>query len=290
MKKTILFFPLFLTIAVAIGFYLGQKNNTPFFFEKKEANSSIDYNSKRKLFQVLEVIKKEYVDTISDKELTDKTIEQLLANLDPHSVYMPYKKNNREEENLKGEFAGVGVKFIILHDTLFVTNVIDNGPAFKAGLKNGDMIVKIDNTEVAGVNLQNEEVMNLLKGIPNTKVIVSVKRGNKILSKTIKRGIIPIKTITASFMLSDTVGYIKLVRFSETSAQEFFYASKKLLSQGMKKLVFDLRGNGGGYLQIAEQIVDEFLENGKLIVYTKEKDGKKNSAFSTANGILKEIE
>ncbi len=289
MKKTILFFPLFLAIAVAIGFYLGQKNNTP-FFEKKEANSSIDYNSKRKLFQVLEVIKKEYVDTISDKELTDKTIEQLLANLDPHSVYMPYKKNNREEENLKGEFAGVGVKFIILHDTLFVTNVIDNGPAFKAGLKNGDMIVKIDTTEVAGVNLQNEEVMNLLKGIPNTKVIVSVKRGNEILSKTIKRGIIPIKSVTASFMLSDTVGYIKLVRFSETSAQEFFYASKKLLSQGMKKLVFDLRGNGGGYLQIAEQIVDEFLENGKLIVYTKEKDGKKNSAFSTANGILKDIE
>ncbi len=289
MKKITLFFPLFLAIALALGFYLGQKNNTP-FFEKKEDNSSIDYNSKRKLFQVLEVIQNDYVDTISDKKLTDKTIEQLLANLDPHSVYMPYRKNNREDENLKGEFAGVGVKFIILHDTLFVTNVIDNGPAFRAGLKNGDMIVKIDTTEVAGVNLQNESVMNLLKGRPNTQVVVSIKRGNRILSKTIKRGIIPIKSVTASFMLSDTVGYIKLVRFSETSAQEFFFASKKLLSQGMKKLVFDLRGNGGGYLQIAEQIVDEFLEDGKLIVYTKEKDGKKNSAFSSSGGILKNVE
>lgn len=288
MKKITLFFPLFLAIALAIGFYLGKKNNSP-FFEKKETSNSIDYDSKRKLYQVLDVIQNDYVDTISDKELTDKTIEQLLANLDPHSVYMPYQKNNREEENLKGEFAGVGVKFIILHDTLFVTNVIENGPAYRAGLKNGDMIVKVDTTVVAGVNLQNEEVMNLLKGRPNTEVIVEVSRGENTLLKTIKRGIIPIKSVTASFMISDTIGYIKLVRFSETSAQEFFFASKKLLNKGMKKLVFDLRGNGGGYLQIAEQIVDEFLEEGKLIVYTKEKDGKKNSAFSTSGGILKNI-
>ena len=288
MKKITLFFPLFLALALAIGFYLGEKNNTP-FFEKKDTTNSIDYNSKRKLFQVLEVIQNDYVDTISDKDLTDKTIEQLLANLDPHSVYMPYQKNNREEENLKGEFASVGVKFIILHDTLFVTNVIANGPAFRAGLKNGDMIIKIDTTIVAGVNLQNETVMNLLKGRPNTAVSVEVLRGDKTVTKTIKRGIIPIKSVTASFMISDTIGYIKLVRFSETSAQEFFFASKKLLSKGMKKLVFDLRGNGGGYLQIAEQIVDEFLEEGKLIVYTKEKDGKKNSAFSSSSGILKNI-
>ncbi len=286
MKKITLFFPLFLAMAIAVGFYLGKKNNSP-FFEKKESTNSIDFDSKRKLFQVLDVIQNDYVDSISDKELTDKTIEQLLANLDPHSVYMPYKKNNREEENLKGEFAGVGVKFIILHDTLFVTNVIENGPAYRAGLKNGDMIVKIDTTIVAGVNLQNEKVMNLLKGRPNTKVVVEVSRGNKVLTKTIKRGIIPIKSVTASFMISDTIGFIKLVRFSETSAQEFFFAAQKLLKQGMKKLVFDLRGNGGGYLQIAEQIVDEFLEKGKLIVYTKEKNGKKNSAFSSSGGILK---
>lgn len=288
MKKITVFFPLFFAFALAIGFYLGRKNNTP-FFEKKETHTAIDYNSKRKLFQVLDVIQNDYVDTISDKDLTDKTIQQLLANLDPHSVYLPYQKNNREEENLKGEFAGVGVKFIILHDTLFVTNVIENGPAFRAGLKNGDMITKIDTTVVAGVNLQNDQVMDLLKGRPNTQVKVEIARGNQTLTKTIKRGLIPIKSVTASFMISDTIGYIKLVRFSETSAQEFFFASKKLLSQGMKKLIFDLRGNGGGYLQIAEQIVDEFLEKGKLIVYTKEKGGKKNSAYSTSGGILKNI-
>ncbi len=288
MKKINYLFPLFFAIALAIGFYLGKKNTTPIFDEKAKS-SGIDYNSKRKLFTVLKEIEENYVDSISDKELTDKTIEQLLANLDPHSVYIPYKKNNREEENLKGEFAGVGVKFIILNDTLHVTNVIENGPSYRAGLKNGDIVLQVDTTPVAGVNLKNEQVMSLLKGRPNTIVKVKLLRQGKEVTKTIKRGIIPIKSVTAAFMLNKNTGYIRLVRFSETSAQEFFFASQKLLKQGMTKLVFDLRGNGGGYLQIAEQISDEFLEGGKTIVYTKEKGGRKNYAYSTNGGLLKDI-
>jgi carboxyl-terminal processing protease len=288
MKKISYLLPLFFAIALALGFYLGKKNTTPIFDENAKSEG-IDYNSKRKLFSVLKEIENNYVDSISDKELTDKTIEQLLANLDPHSVYIPYQKNNREEENLKGEFAGVGVKFIILNDTLHVTNVIENGPSYRAGLKNGDIVLAVDTTPVAGVDLQNEQVMSLLKGRPNTTVTLKLLRQGKEISKTIKRGIIPIKSVTAAFMLNKNTGYIKLVRFSETSAQEFFFASQKLLKQGMKKLVFDLRGNGGGYLQIAEQIADEFLEEGKTIVFTKEKGDKKNYTYSSSKGQLKNI-
>ena len=288
MKKVSYLFPLILAMAIALGFYLGKKNPTS-VFEKDETSTSLNLDSKRKLFAVLKEIEENYVDSISDKELTDKTIEQLLANLDPHSVYIPYQKNNREEENLKGKFAGVGVKFIILNDTLYVTNVIENGPSYRAGLKNGDMVLRIDTTPVAGVNLKNEQVMDLLKGEPNTTVKVVLLRNEKKYTKTIKRGIIPIKSVTASFMMSKEIGYIRLVRFSETSAEEFFFAAKKLLKQGMKKLVFDLRGNGGGYLQIAEQISDEFLEGGKTIVFTKEKGGKKSYAYSSSRGELKNI-
>ena len=128
----------------------------------------------------MDAIKNEFVDTISDKQLTDKTIRQLLSNLDPHSAYIPYKKNNREDEEMRGQFAGVGVKFIILNDSLFVTNVIANGPSFRAGIENGDIITKIDTTLVAGVNLQNDEVMKLLKGVPKTEVKIELKRRGEI--------------------------------------------------------------------------------------------------------------
>lgn len=289
MKKISYFFPLFLAIAVACGFYLGKKNTFPYLTNNSVATDK-EVDSKKKLFQVLEIIKNDYVDSISSKDLTNKTIKQLLSNLDPHSVYIPYKKYNRENEELRGEFAGVGVKFIILNDTLNVTNVIADGPSSIAGIKNGDVILKIDTTLIAGVNLQNNQVMKLLKGKPNTEVKVKILRNNQIVDKEIVRGLIPIKSVTASFMMSKEVGYIKLVRFSETSSREFYYAAQTLLKKGMKKLVFDLRGNGGGYLKVAENIVDEFLEKDLMMVYTKDKKGKGSKAFSTDNGILKSIE
>ena len=288
MKKITYLFPLFFAIALAIGFYLGKKNNSPFLSQKKENN--LEYSSQQKLYQVMDAIKNDFVDTISDKQLTDKTIQQLLSNLDPHSAYIPYKKNNREDEEMKGQFAGVGVKFIILNDSLFVTNVIANGPSFRAGLENGDIITKIDTTRVAGVNLQNNEVMKLLKGVPGTEVKIELKRRGELLIKTIIRGLIPIKSVTASFMLTQDIGYIKLVRFSETSSEEFFYAARDLLKRGMKKMIFDLRGNGGGYLQIAQDIVDQFLEEGKLMVYTLDRNGEGEKAVATKNGILKTVE
>ena len=289
MKKITLLSPLFFGLALAIGFYLGKKNTIP-FLEKETSDVSLNYNTKYKLFQVMETIKRDYVDSISEKDLTEKTIKKLLSNLDPHSVYIPYQKFNHEEEVLRGNFAGVGVKFIILKDTLFVTNVIKNGPSFRAGLENGDRIIKIDTTNIAGVNLKNETVMKLMKGKPGTPVNVSIFRRNNLLNFKIVRGIIPIKSVTASFMVSENTGYLKLVRFGEKSHEELFFASKKLLEKGMTKLIFDLRGNGGGYLQIAERIVDEFLPKGKLIVYTMGKSGEKEKTFSTSSGILKDIE
>lgn len=287
MKKATIYFPIFFAIALAAGFYLGTKQNavTPFLTENKDDEKT--FNAQLKLMRVMDLINEQYVDSVNETQLVEQTIEQMLTSLDPHSVYLPHETNVIEEERLRGNFAGVGVKFMILKDTLTVTNVIKDGPSFRAGIKNGDRIVKIDNEEVASVSISNDKVMKLLKGPIDTEVAITVKRGKDILTKTVTRGLIPIYSVNASFMVQPSTGYIKLDRFSETSHQEFVYAAEDLLKKGMKHLIFDLRGNGGGYLDVAHRIADEFLEAGKMIVFTKDKVGDRDKYFSTRRGILK---
>jgi carboxyl-terminal processing protease len=287
MKKIYVVLPILLAIAIAAGFYLGSKQAFTPTFKKEKSESQEVYNAQMKLIDIMNIINNEYVDTIDKVKLVEGTIMQMLKSLDPHSVYLPYEFSNREEEQLRGNFAGVGVKFMIISDTLTVTNVIKGGPSYRAGVKNGDRIIEIDGENVTKETITNDDVMGKLKGPFDSQVKLKLKRGDDFVDANITRGIIPIYSVSASFMLQPTVGYIKLERFSETSYDEFVLAADKLLNQGMKHLVFDLRGNGGGYLDIARGIADEFLEKDKLIVFTKDKFGEKDRLMSTRRGLLK---
>lgn len=290
MRKIQVVLPIIIAIAVVCGFYLGSKQAYIPIFKKEKSDTEAAYNAQMKLLDVMNIINNEYVDTVDKVKLVEGTIEQMLTSLDPHSVYLPYEVSNREEEQLRGNFAGVGVKFMIISDTLTVTNVIKGGPSDRAGVKNGDRIIEIDGENVAKKTINNDDVMGKLKGPYDSQVKLKLKRGNEFVTTTITRGIIPIYSVTASFMIRPTVGYIKLERFSETSYEEFVLAADKLLNQGMKHLVFDLRTNGGGYLDIARSIADEFLTKDKLIVFTKDKFGDKDKLFSTSRGLLKNTE
>lgn len=288
MNKTVSFIPLFVGIALAIGFYLGSRQKPIQTFTPNQSSETDKvYNAQMKFMRVVDLLKEEYVDTVDQTKMVEGAIEQMLTSLDPHSAYLPFEVNQREEEQLRGNFAGVGVKFMILKDTLTVTNVIKGGPSYLAGVQNGDRIIKIDTNDIASEVITNEDVMKQLKGPPGTTVNLTIKRGDKVVSHQVTRGTIPIYSVTGSFMLQPKVGYIKLSRFSETSYREFVFAAQKLLSKGMTHLVFDLRANGGGYLNIAHQIVDEFLEAGKMVVYTKDKVGTRDVYESSNRGILK---
>ena len=276
MNKSILLLPIFVGVSLALGFYFGSKQ-------------SVLTEEERKLVNVINVLEQEYVGTVDKTNLVETAIQKTLTSLDPHSIYLPADLNKVETEQLRGDFAGVGVKFMMLADTLVVTNVIKDGPSYLAGIKNGDRILKVDTAMVSGVGFGSADVIDKLKGPAGTKVDVEVKRGDEFIDKEIIRGIIPIPSVRASFMVDKNTGYIKLDRFSATSYKEFYIEANKLLRKGMKNLLFDLRGNGGGYLPVACQIIDEFLEDGKLIVFTKGRNGIRDKIYSTSRGMLKNI-
>lgn len=276
MNKSILLIPVFIGLSLSLGFYFGSKQ-------------SVLSEEEKKLVNVLNVLEQEYVDTINKNTLVETAIQKTLTSLDPHSIYLPAEQNQIETEQLRGDFAGVGVKFMMLSDTLVVTNVIKDGPSYLAGLKNGDRILKVDTSVVSGANFSTSDVIDRLKGPVGTKVRVEIKRDNIELEREIIRGVIPIPSVRAAVMINENVGYLKLDRFSATSYNEFYLETNKLLRKGMDHLLFDLRGNGGGYLPVACQIIDEFLEGGKLIVFTKGRDGIRDKTYSTDRGRLKNI-
>lgn len=239
-----------------------------------------DASGKRSLFssgsdsdieEVLNYINVKYVDTVNTEKLQQKAIEAMLSKLDPHSVYIPADKFSNVNQELLGNFEGIGVEFFRINDTVTVLRVIANGPSEKAGLKSGDRIVTIDDSSATRKGLTNEMIVKKLKGPGGTKVKVGIKRRGttEVEYFTITRGTIPYSSIDAAYMLNNDIGYIKLERFSSSTYDEFAQAMDKLKKQGMKKLVLDLRGNGGGILEEATQILNIFLDKNKLLVYTK---------------------
>ena len=248
--------------------------------------ASSPHKQNGKLDNVLDFIEQNYVDTINRKKLEESTLTAMLKQLDPHSDYIPASKLQETNEPLQGNFHGIGIEFNIVNDTICVVHPIQGGPSERLGIKAGDRVVKVNAKNVAGIKITNKKVFEMLRGEKGTKVNVAIKReGQKqVLDFTITRGEIPIYSVDVSFMAEEGVGYIKVSRFAASTYDEFRKGFNKLTKQGMKKLIVDLRGNGGGYLNAAVDIADEFLSKGMLIVYTKGKSSPEKKYFATEKG------
>lgn len=223
-----------------------------------------------KINQFLKQLDEIYIDTVNFDKLVENGIVEMLKELDPHSIYIPQKEVQQMNEPLQGSFDGIGVTFQLIKDTINITEVIVNGPSEKVGILAGDKIIKVDSLEATGKKINNKWVQTHLRGKKGTKVIILVKRGKnkEPLAFTIIRDKIPMNSINVAFMIDDETGYIRLERFAQTSPAEFTEAIKKLKKEGLKNLIFDLRGNGGGYLDAAFRISDEFIKKDLMIVYT----------------------
>jgi carboxyl-terminal processing protease len=258
-----LLFALTLIAGMFIGTNLGDKN----LFQVKP---SVEQNA-NKLVSLIDFIEDNYVDSIDKKQLIEDAIASVLKNLDPHSYYMGSEEVAIEKERMKGEFSGVGIEFLILRDSLMVVKTIAGGPSEKAGLQSGDRIVMVDGEEISGKELDGEKAQKLLKGKQGSQVNVTVIRPGESAKKefSIERGSIPIESINAAFMVNDSVGYMRIERFAEKTYDEFIDAAAGLEEKGCSSLIIDLRGNGGGLLNQAAEIVEEFLSEGKTIVRTR---------------------
>lgn len=275
-----------LIVILLVGWFVGV------FSGKQLANDQVriylnNYNSHNdKLTRVLSMIENEYVDSISRDSLAELAIPAILHKLDPHSVYLPPKQFEEADEPLKGEFDGIGVVFNMATDTVIVLNVIPSGPSRKAGVLGGDRIIKVNDTLIAGKNMSQISVMKRLRGPRGTQVKLSIERKDieGLVDIVVTRDAIPLHSVEASLMLTKDVGFIKLSQFSRTSYSEIKKALVSLRSQGMKSLIFDLRGNSGGFLDQAILIANEFLPAGSLIVYTEDRNGKQIRQYSDGNG------
>ena len=240
----------------------------------------------QKIDALLNIIADQYVDSVSQDQLTEDAIKAVLKDCDPHSVYIPAKELKEVNEPLVGKFEGIGVQFNILEDTIMVTQTIPGGPSEKLGIRAGDRIVKIEDNMVAGVKITNNDVLKKLRGDKGTKVKVSIfRRGNKgLIDFVITRDKIPLYSVDAAYMATPEIGYIKISRFADATVEEFKIKLKELKDQGMKSLIMDLTGNGGGYLNRAIELADEFLPAGKREVYTQGRSQSKQEYYSTAVG------
>ncbi len=228
-------------------------------------------STENKISEILGIIQQAYVDTVNIESIEKKSIDELLSNLDPHSVYIPAADLKMANEQLEGNFEGIGVEFNIFNDTIMIVSALNGGPAQALGIQSGDRIVQVDTIPVASKGINSEKVFKLLRGKGGTEVDVWIYRpsNRQKIKYRITRGTIPIYSVDASFMLNEKTGYIKISRFAEKTHEEFINAVEALQSEGLKELVIDLRGNPGGYLGIATKIVDELLSDKKLIVFTK---------------------
>ncbi|MEH6405674.1 MAG: S41 family peptidase [Leeuwenhoekiella sp.] len=276
------YLPLFLGTAIAIGIFVGSQlnfSNTPKVLLGGNAK-------KEKLNRLIDYIDYEYVDPINTDSIVDVTVNGILENLDPHSVYIPPNELKQVAESMKGDFVGIGVTFYTLKDSIAVIQAIEGGPSAKAGIKGGDRIVSADNIPLTGKFTNDDSLTDKLKGKINTIVDLKVKRPGKpsLMDFKVTRNVVPLQSVDASYMLTENLGYIKLNRFAESTPEEFTTALTYLRKQGATQLALDLRDNPGGYISAAESIADEFLQDDKLILFTKNKTGKIDNSYATDEG------
>ncbi len=281
-KKYSALLPLIIAFALALGFFLGGKLN---FNDSPERLFSTN-SKKDKLNRLIDYIDYEYVDDVNTDSIVDVTVNSILEKLDPHSVYISEKEMSGVTDNMKGDFVGIGINFYAYNDTIAVIKTVKDGPSFVKGILPGDRILMADMDTLYGKDFPSEIIVDKLKGKEGTSVDLTIyrKSENRTFNVKVKRGIVPLKSVDAFYMLTNDIGYIKVNRFAESTYKEFKDALNRLQKLGAKKLVLDLRDNPGGYLGMAEEMADEFLVDGKLILFTKNKKGKINKSFATDKG------
>lgn len=280
-KNAAYIIPISLAVCLAIGLWVGRM-----MVPSYAPNNTYQGSRYQKMQDIISIIDQRYVDSVNGNKLFESAISDMLHKLDPHSNYIPADELALATEQIHGEFGGVGVRFFIIRDTICVTNVIPGSPSEAAGLLSGDKIVKVDTVNLNASVVNNDKVMELLKGSPGSKVKVVIDRNGKKLTKSITRGVIPINSITTAYMLDGQTGFIKINSFSLTTVSDFRIEVSRLLNKGMKKLILDLRDNGGGVLPAATQLADEFLGPDKVIVSTKGEHLPEQKYKSTSVGML----
>lgn len=281
-KNSSRFTPVIIAISVVVGILIGT------FYAKHFAGNRLGIinGSSNKLNALLRIVDDQYVDTVNMADLLEKAMPRILAELDPHSTYIPAQNLEEINSELEGSFSGIGIQFTIQNDTIHVNAVIQGGPSEKVGLMPGDRIVNVNDTLFVGKKVNNEQAMRTLKGPKGSQVKLGIKRMSekKLLDFTITRGDIPQNTVDASYMLNDDIGYVKVSKFGRTSHVELLNAVAQLNHKNCKGLIIDLRGNTGGYMEAAIRMVNEFLPEGKLIVYTQGRKYPKAEEFANGTG------
>lgn len=282
-----IYLPIFFALVLLGGFFLGRTlTRNPYY------NYAQMVDANNKLGRVVSYIENRYVDTVSRNKLEEAAIPAMLEELDPHSVYIPASDMQEVSEDMRGNFEGIGVVFNHQTDTAIIISVISGGPSDKVGVLAGDRIIRVNDSLIAGQGIPSNDVVGMLKGEKGTKVKISLLRENvsDLIDVEIVRDKIPLYSVDVSYMIDDEIGFIKINRFAETTFKEFVKGAEKLKDQGAKKLILDLRGNQGGYMIAATNIVDQFLEAGKLIVYTQGKASPRQDIYATSRGICKDLE
>lgn len=249
-----------------------------------------DYNRWRKLNLILQEVGNNYVDDIDMEAMTDAAVSAALAELDPHSVYLPPVELTESETELSGNFEGIGITFNVPNDTAIVISPVQGGPSERAGLLQGDRIVRVDDKDIAGVKMPQDSMIRLMKGPKGSKVRITVNRDGELIPFDIVRDKIPVHCVDAAFMIDETTGYIKLSKFTRTTYKEFSDAADKLLGMGMKRLIFDLRDNTGGYFDQSWKLANEFLERGDEVVYMEGKHRARQDFDADGRGRLKDVQ
>lgn len=266
-KKTLFLILLLLIVSLTVGLLIGNSLHKRFYLPVRTNETQAG----KKLESIIGLIETAYVDSVNSQEIVEKSIPGILENLDPHSTYIPAREMQGVEEEMQGNFSGIGVQFSIQSDTIMIVDVISGGPSSKLGILAGDRIVEVNDTVVAGTGIQNEQVLKLLRGKKGTRVKVTIQRKGfrNLLDFDITRGEIPIYSVDVSYMIDEVTGFIKVSRFAEQTYHEFTEAMKKLDKAGATKIIVDLRGNPGGYLAAVIRMVNDFLEKGEPILFTQ---------------------
>jgi carboxyl-terminal processing protease len=281
MKKNIKYLPLLIVATLALGVLLGvllSSSNENYF--------SANNTSKTKLSKLIDFIDNEYVDDVDTDSIVNITVDNILGQLDPHSVYMPPSEQAQVAENMKGDFVGIGVNFYMYNDSVAIIKPVENGPSARAGIKSGDRILYAGKTKLFGRKLPSDSLFSKFKGEQGSVVELTIYRKSerKRIKVKVKRDVIPLKSVDVAVLLDEVTGYVKINRFAETTFEEFKTGLTKLKKEGAKVLVIDLRDNGGGYMDRAIEIADELLKDKQLIVFTKNKTGNIKKTFATKKG------